>query len=243
MRRRIRRLRKAVIVLMMISAALGGTGYYLDKDATIATVSKAKRKVTQTTDTVVTAVSNADVKDIVNTVKDNFTSNETPQLETEQPAVTEAGTELLPVKVKRVVDGDTFVALSDGEEYKIRLIGIDTPESVAPEEYLEKSGKQNTEEGKDASAYTKSLIDGQTVYLDFDVQKEDKYGRVLAYVYLEDGQMLQDILLQNGYAQLMTVMPNAKYADHFAEVVRTAREEEKHRTQRPVFSFAQKRSF
>lgn len=122
--------------------------------------------------------------------------------------------------VKRVVDGDTFIITDNDEDIRVRLIGIDTPESVAPESYLEKTGKENTEEGKTASEFTKNLIEGNYVYLEFDAQKEDKYGRLLAYAYLEDGQMIQDILLENRYAQPMTIQPNSKYANHFIEVYR-----------------------
>lgn len=121
--------------------------------------------------------------------------------------------------VIRVVDGDTFVINVDDEDVKVRLIGVDTPESVASDEYLEETGKENTQAGEDASAFTKSLIENTTVYLEFDASTEDQYGRLLAYVYLEDGRMLQDILLEEGYAQLATYPPNVKYVDHFIEIV------------------------
>ncbi len=132
--------------------------------------------------------------------------------------------ELVKCKVERVIDGDTFEILSNGEKIKIRLIGVNTPESVASQEYLEETGQKNTQEGKEASEFTKRLLTDKTVYLEFDAAKEDKYGRLLAYVYLEDGQMVQDILLKNGYAELMTIQPNVKYADHFVETVQAARE-------------------
>ena len=139
-------------------------------------------------------------------------------IENHQETTTAETKQNAAVFVERVVDGDTFVIKQNGEKVKVRMIGIDTPESVAPEEYLEKSEKENTEAGKTASEFTKSLIENQTVYLEFDVQTEDKYGRLLAYVYLEDGRMLQDILLSEGYAELMTIQPNVKYADHFVKV-------------------------
>lgn len=121
--------------------------------------------------------------------------------------------------VVRVIDGDTFVIDLNGEGRKVRLIGVDTPESVAPNEYLSVSSKENTEFGTEVSDFVKNLIEGQTVYLEFDVSTEDKYGRLLAYVYLSDGRMLQDILLENGYAELMTVPPNVKYVEHFTELL------------------------
>ena len=89
----------------------------------------------------------------------------------------------------------------DGEgDKKVRLIGVDTPESVAWAEYLEKTGKEKTEEGKDASEFVKNLLNkeidgiGGMLYVQYDVDKYDKYERILAYVYFPDGRMLQDIL-------------------------------------------------
>lgn len=121
------------------------------------------------------------------------------------------------VTVKRVVDGDTFIYSENGENIRCRMIGIDTPESVAPEE------ERNTAEGVVASDFTKSLIDGKTVFLEYDVGKYDEYGRELVYVYLADGRMVQEILLSEGYARTMTIQPNVKYADRFAKLQREAR--------------------
>lgn len=119
----------------------------------------------------------------------------------------------------RAKDGDTLVVIRNGEEITVRLIGVDTPESVAPEEY----SKQNTPEGKEASAAVKALLQkGMTLWLEYDVSPTDKYGRVLAYVRLPGGQMLQDWLLERGYARLATVQPNVKYAEHFAELEKIA---------------------
>ena len=120
-------------------------------------------------------------------------------------------------------DGDTYVIKLDssGQEITVRLIGVDTPESVAPDDYY----KDNTAEGKDVSAIVKSkLHEGDRLTIEYDVQTEDKYGRTLAYVYTADGKMIQDWLLENGYAQTMTIQPNSKYAEHFAEVQHTAAE-------------------
>lgn len=121
----------------------------------------------------------------------------------------------------RAKDGDTYVIKLDssGQEITVRLIGVDTPESVAPDDYY----KDNTAEGKDVSAIVKSkLHEGDRLTIEYDVQTEDKYGRTLAYLYTEDGKMIQDWLLENGYAQTMTIQPNSKYAEHFAEVQHTA---------------------
>lgn len=121
-------------------------------------------------------------------------------------------------KVVRVVDGDTFVVDIDGTETKIRLIGIDTPESVHTDE------SRNTEEGIVASDFTKALLKDESVYLEYDVSTTDKYGRTLAYAYLSDGEtMINALLLSEGMAQVFTVQPNCKYADMFLELENNAR--------------------
>ena len=99
-----------------------------------------------------------------------------------------------PYDVVRVVDGDTAVININGEEKRCRFIGIDTPESVHPD------AERNTEEGKASSDYTNELLSGQQVYLEHDLAPQDHYGRELVYLYLKDGQMIQEILLKNGLA-------------------------------------------
>lgn len=128
--------------------------------------------------------------------------------------------EFKQVTVKRVVDGDTFIYEENGSKVRVRMLMIDTPESVAPEE----TGKVNTDEGKEASDYTKSLIDGQTVYLEYDVRQYDDFDRELAYVYLEDGRMVQEILLSEGLAKMVTFQPNVKYVEEFSAIQKEARE-------------------
>ena len=126
-----------------------------------------------------------------------------------------------PATFVRAKDGDTYVVNYNGEDKTVRIIGVDTPESVAPSTY----SKENTEEGKEVSDIVKEkFTKGETVYLEFDVSETDRYGRMLAYVYFKDGKMVQDWLLENGYARTMTVPPNVKYADHFAEVQHVAAE-------------------
>lgn len=121
--------------------------------------------------------------------------------------------------VVRVVDGDTIIVSIEGEEVKVRLIGIDAPESVHPDE------TQNSEEGKDVSEWLTELLTDAKVYLEYDVSVEDEYGRTLAYVYLDDGTtMINRLLLQNGFAVTMTVQPNSKYADEFYDLQTEARE-------------------
>lgn len=122
--------------------------------------------------------------------------------------------------VVRVVDGDTLVLDMDGTQEKIRLIGVDTPESVHP------NAAKNVAYGKIASQYSKELLEGKAVQLEYDVQERDKYGRVLAYVYL-DGQMYNKLLLAEGHAKAATFPPNVKYVDEFTKLEEQAREEQK----------------
>lgn len=117
--------------------------------------------------------------------------------------------------VKRVVDGDTF-ELENGE--KVRMIGMDTPETVKPNHPVEPYGKE-------ASNFTKELLTGQNVTLKFDVEPYDKYKRLLAYVYLSDGTFVNEKLVRDGYARIMTIPPNVAKADLFLEAEREAREQ------------------
>ena len=123
-------------------------------------------------------------------------------------------------EVVRVVDGDTIVVKYNGVDEKVRLIGIDTPESVHADE------SKNTEEGALVSDYTKKMLTDKKVGLEFDVSKRDKYGRLLAYVYL-DGEMYNKILLKEGYARVATYPPNVKYVDEFVKLQKEARENNK----------------
>ncbi|HBT46706.1 MAG TPA: nuclease [Peptococcaceae bacterium] len=134
--------------------------------------------------------------------------------------------DLQPARVTRVVDGDTIdVILAGGREERVRLIGVNAPESRGKVEPY----------GKEASAYAEKRLQGRNVYLEMDVGERDKYGRLLAYVWLEPPQaaseeeirakMFNAELLLHGYAQVMTVPPNVKYSSLFVELEREARNE------------------
>ncbi|MDD6920414.1 MAG: thermonuclease family protein [Eubacteriales bacterium] len=123
-------------------------------------------------------------------------------------------------EIIRVKDGDTFVCKYKGKKETVRLIGVDTPESVHPDQ------NRNSEAGKKASEITKEiLLEGSEVFLEFDVAQRDKYGRILAYVYLEQegNPMLNVYLLEKGYAKLMTVPPNVKYVEKFKKIAKQNR--------------------
>jgi micrococcal nuclease len=120
------------------------------------------------------------------------------------------------VKVERVVDGDTIVVSIDGVSEKVRLIGVDTPESVHPDK------SKNVPYGKVATSFTKENLEEAMVTLEFDVQERDTYGRLLAYVYLDD-VMFNKLLLDEGHAMVSTYPPNVKYVDVFTKAQETAR--------------------
>ena len=126
-----------------------------------------------------------------------------------------------PYDVVRVVDGDTIVVSMDGQDRNIRLIGIDAPESVADESY-----KENTEEGLQASQYMHELLDEKNVYLEYDREVYDSYGRKLCYVYLSDGRtMVNEVMLKNGYARIMTIEPNSKHESRLTAAQDKAKDE------------------
>jgi micrococcal nuclease len=121
-----------------------------------------------------------------------------------------------PFKVTRVVDGDTVEVLYNGKKEKVRLIGVDTPETVHPTKPVEYYGKE-------ASAYTKQLLTGQSVDLEYDQTTRDKYGRLLAYLYrASDGLFVNLEIIKGGYGHAYTVFPFAKM-DQFRQAEVEAR--------------------
>ncbi|TDF87929.1 thermonuclease [Paenibacillus piri] len=132
-------------------------------------------------------------------------------------AATAAGRE--SVKVERVVDGDTLEIKLNGKKEKVRLIGIDTPETKKP----------NTPVmfyGKEASDYTKKRLENKTVELEWDVERRDKYARLLAYVWIGD-ELYNRTLVKEGYARIATFPPNVKYVELFKKDQEEARKKEK----------------
>lgn len=123
-------------------------------------------------------------------------------------------------KVTRVVDGDTIKVMFNGKEESLRLIGVDTPESVHP------NNSKNVPEGKIASDFTKKRLEGKTIGIEFDVQERDQYGRLLGYVYY-NGEMFNKTLLKEGYGKLATFPPNTKYVNEFTKLQETARNNKK----------------
>ena len=142
-------------------------------------------------------------------------------------------------KIERVVDGDTAIIsfiFDDGSKYlkeRVRFIGVNTPETVHPNKPVEYYGKE-------ASNFTKSELTDKTVWVQTDVEVKDRYGRMLAYIWLKEPSkkdlddeaairenMFNAKLLLDGYAQLMTVQPNSRYSNLFVHFQREARSENK----------------
>lgn len=136
---------------------------------------------------------------------------------------------VLEARVLRAVDGDTLVVEAAGRRERVRLIGLDCPELSHPE-----LGIAAEPYGRLAAAYTAGRLEGGTVWLERDVSDGDGYGRLLRYVWLdrpwegsqaEAEQFLFDAeLLREGYARVMTVPPDVRYAGLFVRLAREARE-------------------
>jgi micrococcal nuclease len=120
--------------------------------------------------------------------------------------------------VTKVIDGDTFwVRNVDGSQEKVRLIGIDAPES------RDTGKKKEGFYGKESKAYLTKLLINQKVRLELDVKPRDQYKRLLAYVYLADGTFVNAHLVKNGYAMVYTVPPNVKFSKDFLKLQIEAR--------------------
>lgn len=115
------------------------------------------------------------------------------------------------VTVRRVIDGDT-IELASGA--RVRYIGIDTPEMSGPRECY----------ATEATAKNRELVEGKRVALRKDVSETDRYGRLLRYVYLPTGEMVNATLVREGYAVTSTFPPDVMFADLFVELEREARE-------------------
>ena len=121
------------------------------------------------------------------------------------------------VTVTRVTDGDTVrVSPEIGGEDRVRLIGVDTPETTP--------GRRPDPYGEEAARFTRERLEGRDVSLQFDAERGDDYGRLLAYAYLSDGSMFNETLLREGYAQVATFPPNTRYLERFEDAQEEARE-------------------
>jgi micrococcal nuclease len=122
----------------------------------------------------------------------------------------------LEATVTRIVDGDTIHVRLDGRLEKVRYIGVNTPEVHHPRKGEEPGGRA-------AAAVNRDLVDGRRVRLELDAQSRDRYGRLLAYVWVDD-TMINAELVRRGFAQVMTVPPNVRHQLLFLKLQREARE-------------------
>ena len=151
---------------------------------------------------------NGDISEVFN--------NSSPVNNTEIEAESES--DIISGTVKRVIDGDTLVVSINNQDRRVRMLGVDTPETVHP-----KKGVQPY--GKEASNFTKQSLTGRRVWLEYDSSPLDRYERHLAYIWLEKPakinessirrEMFNARLLLEGYAKVMIIKPNKRYEDLF----------------------------
>ncbi|MCR5195741.1 MAG: thermonuclease family protein [Pseudobutyrivibrio sp.] len=166
------------------------------------------------------------------TVSDDLNQNSNNNQDTSAPSEESHNEEskLDAVTFIRCVDGDTIIVDDgSGNKKRVRMIGIDTPESVAHEE------ERNNEYGVMSSEYTKELLSNvNTLYLEYDIDDDDRYDRRLAYVWLEDVKdtfdednirksMVNALIIQNGYGIAKKYEPTVAHDDFFHELMEEAR--------------------
>src|SRR3989344_597130 len=124
--------------------------------------------------------------------------------------------------VTKVVDGDTIAVNMNGKNETIRLIGLDTPETVDPRKPVQCFGEE-------ASKKAKEILTGKSVRIEMDASQgeRDKYGRLLAYVFLEDGTLFNQLMIAQGFGHEYTYNLPYKYQEEFKEAEKLAREEKK----------------
>lgn len=127
--------------------------------------------------------------------------------------------EFIPAKVIRVIDGDTVKVTVQGKEETLRLLLVDTPETVHPSKPVQPFGPE-------ASAFAKSTLLNKDVELELDVGERDKYGRLLVYLHV-DGKMFNKLLIEKGLARVGYVYaPNTKHVDELYELQKKAQQKE-----------------
>ena len=160
------------------------------------------------------------VEEPTETAKNTETAEKNEAVQTsqtvEEPKETKEQTEpdRITAKVLSVTDGDTLKADVDGKEETIRLVLVDTPETKHPQ-----LGKQPL--GEEAFAFTKEQLAGKKVEIELGIEERDRYGRLLAYVYV-NGKMFNETLVEKGYARVAVYPPNTKYLEQLEKAQSTA---------------------
>lgn len=188
---------------------------FTNEPAPTASPTSVNTTVESPTDKVEEETPEAETTEVVNASKDVTKPEETPK------EIEEANNNgRLPATLIEVTDGDTLKVEVEGREEKVRLLLIDTPETVHPD-------KEEQPFGKDASNFVKKQVAKGKIELELDVSERDKYGRLLAYVWIND-KMLNEQLLEYGLARVAYIYPpNTKYVDQFEEIQKSAQKEAK----------------
>jgi micrococcal nuclease len=121
-----------------------------------------------------------------------------------------SGPSAVTARVARVVDGDTVEIEFGGVRDDLRMIGVDTPETVKPGTPVQCYGPR-------ASDFTHETLEGRTVRVEFGVERRDRYGRLLGYLRLDRG-LFEDELLRRGLARVLTIPPNDRFAARFERI-------------------------
>lgn len=134
-----------------------------------------------------------------------------------------------PAQVRKVIDGDTIEVERGGRTERVRLIGVDAPEAHDSPKLDRQVARGSDREqilalGREATAFARARLLGRRVELELDVERHDRFGRLLAYVWLPDGTLFNATLLEAGQARLLTIPPNVRYVDRFRPLERAARE-------------------
>lgn len=135
-----------------------------------------------------------------------------------------------PARVVRVISADTLTILYRGKWQEIKLIGSEAPQTTLNDRTYEEALRNSTStdevirRGQKAAEFVKGFLQyGSQVWIEFDVRPRDRYSRLLGYVYLADGRMLNEVLLRQGLADLFLAPPNMRYSQRFQELARLGR--------------------
>ena len=131
---------------------------------------------------------------------------------------TSGDTDSATATVLKVIDGDTIVLKLQNRTETVRLLGVDTPETVHPTRDVECFGPE-------ASAFTKTMLTRSAVVkLVRDVEPRDRFLRLLVYLYLADGTFFNQLLIEQGFARTLSIEPNMAFASQFASLESSARD-------------------
>jgi len=137
-----------------------------------------------------------------------------------------------PARVMRIINGDTLTILYQGKWEEIKLLGLDMPETTLNDRVYEKALKNSTtpaeiiNRGLTGREFVKKYLQyGSQIWIEFDTQRRDHFSRLLGYVYLADGRMLNEVILKAGLSEPLLISPNLKYKQRFLELARLAQKE------------------